>query len=298
MLRRSISLVVWFGLLAGAGVMAPYVRARAQEKPPAQPKPSAQEKKPAEVKRPTQEKSSVQVTAEQVAETAIFFGGGREGMAQVRKTGIERGRITRAVADGKIEEATYERLVIRGENMEKDRIRLDQKMPAAEYSLVFAGGQVWGIINDAIFTPRQETAQDFLSWQWYGIDTLLRYKENGSTVNLIGKDKQKGLDLWVLDLTDKEQRRVRFYVSAKSARVLWLEYEQRPNSGGDPVKFLRKFHDYRRVQGTLVPYRTELYKGGNQIEETHVLTITYGPKIDEALFHNPEAPVPTTASKP
>lgn len=275
--------------------MAPYVYARAQEKTPSPKNKPAQEKKPPQEKPRTQDK---QVTGEQVAETAIYLNGGREGIAQVRRTGIERGRLSRAVAEGKTEEATYERRFIRGENTEKDRIRLEQKTPTAEYALVFAAGQVWGIINDAMFTPRQETTQDFLARQWHGIDTLLRYKENGSTLNYVGKEKQKGLDLWVLDVTDKEQRRTRFYVSAKTARVLWLEYEQRPDSGGDPVKFLCRFHDYHLAQGTLVPYRTVLYKDGSQIEESNVLTITFGAKIDEALFHNPETPSPTTASKP
>jgi hypothetical protein len=300
-LRRCISLLIWVGFLGSAIVVAPNVYARAQEKPPAQPKPIAQEKKPVEVKPPAPEKSNVQsgqVTAEQVAETAIYWNGGREGMAQVRKTGIERGRLTRAVADGKFEEATYERRIIRGDNTEKDRIRFDLKMPTAEYALVLAGGQVWGIINDAIFTPRQETTHDFLSWQRHGIDTLLRYKEDGSTLNMIGKEKQKGLDLWVLDVTDKEQRRTRYYVSAKSARILWLEYEERPDSGGDPVKFQRKFHDYHRAQGMLIPYRTVLFKDGTQVEESNVMTVTFGPRIDDALFINPTAPSPTTASKP
>ena len=300
MVRRFTSLVVWFSLVASAGVIAPYNCTDAQEKPPAKVTPAPKEKNPPKVKPSAQEKPGAldKVTPEQVAEIAIYINGGRDGMAQVRKTGIERGRITRAIADGKTEDATYERRVIRGENMEKDRIRLDQKMPTAEYSLVFASGQIWGIINDAVFTPRQETIQDFLAPQWHGIDTLLRYKENGSTIKYVGKDKQKGLDLHVIDVTDKALRVTRVYVSAKTARVLWLEYEQRPDSGGDPVKFVRKFHDYHIVQGTLVPYWTVLYKDGNQIEETHVLTITFGPKLDEALFSNPEAPPPTTASKP
>ena len=132
----------------------------------------------------------------------------------------------------------------------------------------------------------------------HGIDTLLRYKENGSTVTYVGKEQQKGLDLYVLDVADKEQHRTRFYVSAKSVRVLWLEYEERPESGGEPVKFMRKFHDYRLAQGTLVPFRITLYKDGTQIEETHLLTITFGPKIDEALFQNAQAPTSTTASQP
>lgn len=288
-LRRFISLVVWFALLTCVGAIASSICAGAQEKQ------QVKEKQPAKEKPPVPQK---QVTAEQVAESSIFLNGTREGMAQIRRTGVERGRVTRAIGEGKTEEATYECRFIRGENTEKDRIRLEQKMPTAEYSLVFAAGQVWGIINDAMFTPRQETTQDFLARQRHGIDTLLRYKENGSTINYIGKDKQKGLDLYVLDVTDKEQRRTRFYISARTARVLWLEYEERPQSGSETVKFSRKFHDYHLAQGTLVPFRTVLYKDGTQIEETQVLTITFGSKIDETLFRNPNSPSTTTASTP
>lgn len=301
MLRRCIILIAWFGLLAFAGVETPFGMALSHGNPLAQEAPTDKAKKPDQAKQSGQEKGRSQerqVTGDQVAETALLMSGTREGMAQVRKTGIERGRITRVVGDGKIEEVTYERRVIRGENMEKDKIRLDQKMPTAEYALIFSEGQVWGIINDAIFTPRKETTQDFLSRQLYGIDTLLRYKENGSTINLVGKEKQKGLDLWVVDVTDKEQRRIRFYVSAKTAKVLWLEYEVTSDSGGPPVKYLRNFHDYHIVQGTLVPYRTVLYKDGNQIEEIRIQTITFGPKIEEEIFKNSETPPQTTASKP
>lgn len=289
MLRRSITFVVWVAFLAGAGTLAPSGLLNAQETPPAAEKPVKQEKAKAPAK---------QATAEQVAEGAIFVYGSREGMAQIRKSGVERGRITRAIGDGKSEEATYERRFIRGASVDKDRTRFDQKMPTTEYALVFSAGQVWGVINDARFIPKQETTQGFLMPQWHGLDTLLRYKENGSTLNLVGKEQQKGLDLYVLDVTDKEQRRTRFYVSAKTLRVLWLQFEQRPEGGGDPIKYQTKFHDYHVAQGTLVPYRTVLYKDGNQIEETRILTITYGPKVDEALFHNPDAQPSATASQP
>ena len=130
MIRRCISLVVWLGLFASAGVIAPCFSVRAQEKPPEQPKPVPQEKPPAQVKPTSSEKQRTadkQVTAEQVAETAIFWFGRREGMAQVRKTGIERGRIMRAVADGKTEESDLRTPCYRGESMDKDRIRVDQK---------------------------------------------------------------------------------------------------------------------------------------------------------------------------
>jgi hypothetical protein len=51
---------------------------------------------------------------------------------------------------------------------------------------------------------------------------------------------------------------------------------------------MRRFYDYRYAQGTLVPFRTVLFEDGKQSQETHVSTITYGVKLDEALFKNPD----------
>ncbi|HEY4423044.1 MAG TPA: hypothetical protein VGN10_02505, partial [Pyrinomonadaceae bacterium] len=104
---------------------------------------------------------------------------------------------------------------------------------------------------------------------------------------LVGKEQQKGLELFVLDLTDKEKRKTRFYISARSLRVLWLEYEE-GNPGGAPVKYTRKFLDYRAVQQTLVPYRTVLLEDGRQSQESRVLTITYGVKVSDSIFQRPE----------
>jgi hypothetical protein len=236
-------------------------------------------------------------TAEQVAETVILFYGGREGLKQIRRNGLERGRVTRVNAEGRPEESTYERRFIRGESSEKDKVRLDQKLPTTQYSLVYGGGATFGLINGSTFTPRQEATVDFYGQMWHGIDALLRYKENGSTINLVGKDKQKNLDLYILDLTDKEKRRTRYFISSKTFRVLWLEYEE-AGSTGTPIKYKRSFHDYRYAQGTLVPFRTLLLENEKQTQETRVLTITYGVKMEEALFQNPDAPAGATAARP
>jgi hypothetical protein len=228
------------------------------------------------------------VTAEQVAEYTVLVYGSRPVLAQIRRNGVERGHITRFMTDGKIEEATYERRFVRGESADKDKIRLDQKMATMEYSLIFGEGQLWGVINGAAFTPRQDAADAFLSQHHHSIEGLLRYKENGATVNLVGKDKQKGLDLYVLDLTDKDKRTTRYYISARTFHVLWLEYEE-ANSGGQPLKYSKRFSDYRWAQSTLVPYRTILTQDGKPTQETRILTVTFGVKVDDTLFKNPQA---------
>ena len=228
-------------------------------------------------------------TVDQIVESVILVYGSRPALEHIRRNGVERGKITRYNAEGNPEEANYERRFVRGESQDKDKIRLDQKLPTMEYSLIFGGGKLWGLINGAAFTPRQDAAASFLSQHLHSIDSLLRYKENGSTITLIGKEQQKGLDLYVVDLLDKEKRKTKYYISSRTLRVLWLEYEEAGNAGATPIKFTRKFSDYRAVQQTLLPYHSILLEDGRQTQEIQVLTITYGSKVDEAIFNTPEA---------
>jgi hypothetical protein len=185
---------------------------------------------------------------------------------------------------------------MRGENSEKDKIRLDQKTPNLEYSLVYGDGRTWGLLNGSTFTPRAETLSDFLAHSRHGLDALLRYKENGSTVTLIGKDKQKGIEFWTLEVTDKEKRRTRYAISARLYKILWLDYEEPATEGGTPIKYRRYFYDYKYAQNTLVPYRTVLFEDGRQTQESRVMNITYGVKMEDVLFRNPDAPAPTAVT--
>ncbi len=274
------AMVLPVGIQAAHGQQDP----KQQEAKPQDAKDAKQEnKEPEKLKQDSKEK----FTAEQIVESVIYLYGSRPGLEQIRRNGVERGKITRYPTEGNPDEANYERRFVRGENLDKDKIRLDQKLPTMEYSLIFDDGKLWGLINGAAFTPRQDAITSFISQHHHSLDTLLRYKECGATLTLVGKEQQKGLDLYVVDLTDKEQRKTRFYISARSLRVLWLEYEEGP-AGGVPVKYTRKFLDYRIVQQTLAPYRTVLLENGRESQITNVLTITYGVKVSDSIFKNPE----------
>ncbi|MGH9898482.1 MAG: hypothetical protein ACRD4L_06490 [Pyrinomonadaceae bacterium] len=230
-------------------------------------------------------------TVEQIAETVIVFAGSRQAFEQIRRNGIERGKLSRTKEDGQIEVLPYERRFVRGESSEKEKIRVDYKVATGDYSLVYSEGQVWGLINGTVFTPRQDAMLFMLSEHWHGPEALLRYKENGSTLKLIGKEKQKNLNLWVLEVTDKENRSTRYYISGRLWRISWLEYEEPSASGGDPVKYRTEFHDYRPAQNTLVPYRVTIFRDSQQILEAVVSTVSYAVKIEDNLFENPEKPV-------
>jgi hypothetical protein len=246
-------------------------------------------------KKVTIPKSNIEVTAEQIAEAVLLAYGSRPALEQIRRNGVERGRLTRIGADGRTEEASYERRFIRGASADKDKVRLDQKLPTIEYSLLYGDGRLWGLINGSAFTPREDATIEFQSQLWHGLDALLRYKENGSTISLGGRDKQQGVEFYIVDVTDKDKRRTRYYISTKTLRVMWLEYEEAAPASSAGIKYMRRFYDYRTAQGTLVPFRSVFFENGKQTQETRIMTVTYGIKLEESLFQNPDASQRTSA---
>jgi hypothetical protein len=221
-------------------------------------------------------------TADQLAESVItIYGGsvvGRQNLNQIRKTTFERGKLAITGADGKVEKANYERWVLRGENLNKEKVRFDQSFPNAKFGLVYTGEKIFGVYENSVFTPREDASNSFEQQIWHGLDALLRYKENDAKIEAAGRDKLMGVEFFLLDVIDKQNRKTRFYISSKQFRVMQLEYE----AGG--VKYLRKFYDYRYAQGTLVPYRTVLWANDKKMEETEILTITFGQRVEESIF--------------
>lgn len=241
--------------------------------------------KPKNNKKPDEKKQSADstkaLTADQVAESVIFiYGslGGRDYLKQIRKTTIERGKISLINAEGKTEQSNYERLIMRGDTLEKERIRIDQEYPNGKFAMIYNNDKVFGLFNEAVFAPREDASKAFQNQIWHGLEALLRYKENNADLSLVKREKLMNVDFHVLDVTDQQKRRTRFYISTKTFQVKMLEYEQ------DAVKYRRRFYDYNYAQGTLVPFRSVLWANDKQIEEINILTISFGQRVAEDAF--------------
>ncbi len=272
---RSIAYIL-AALISLSGIAA------AQQPTPTPAKAETASQKPTPLPTPASGKDAIKnPTAEQLAETVIFIyglGGGRVILNQIRKTALERGKTSVLSSEGKMETASYQKFTTRGDTLAKEKIRLDQDFSSASYSLVYSDEKTFGVFNGQVFTPRDDAARTFQNQIFYGLDALLRYKENESTIELAGKDKIAGVDFHRLDVTDKQNRKIRFFISAKSFRVMMLEYED----GG--IKYRRKYYDYNNAQGTLVPFRTVLYADNKIVEETEIGTVTYGQKIEDNMY--------------
>lgn len=269
------SFLVIFVFAGAVGVLA-------QDTPQSTPTPApAATPTPAAVRPLTAKEAMANPTAETVTETALFvyaLAGGRPVLEQIRKTTIERGKTSVMNGDGRMETSNYQKWIIRGPSIEKEKLRIDHEFPTVRYSLIWNDDKVSLVHDGNSLTPTDEASKAFQNQVFRGIDGLLRYKESGSTITLAGKEKIMAVDYHRVDVTDKAGRKTRYFVSAKTFRVMMLEYEE------DGKKYRRKFYDYNYAQGTLVPYRTVLYQGDKIVEETNVGTVTFGQKVDDTLF--------------
>ena len=171
-LRNILTLALLIGAFAASGLAqaAPAATAATPTPTPRYAKPSRCDKagktpKPTPTPKPapTPKGDAKITTAEQVVESAIFFygfPGGRATLNQIRKTTLERGTASITNAEGRVEQANYQKFIIRSETLPKEKIRLDQEFPTAKYSLVFNEGKIFGIYNNSVFTPREERSQD------------------------------------------------------------------------------------------------------------------------------------------
>lgn len=225
--------------------------------------------------------SNKPVTADGVVETAIFIyglGGGRPRLDQIRKTTIEKGFTKHTGADGKVQQGDYETSIIRSSDLYSEKIRMDRNFADARYSLIWADGKTTGLYSTTFFIPDDAVVRGFEDGIFRGLEGLLRYKENGSTLELAGREKDLGVEFFLIDVTDKSGRKTRYYISVKSFQVKMLTYEH------NGVKYKRKFYDYNYVQGTLVPSHTVLYADGKIVEDTQIKSISFGQQVNSELF--------------
>jgi hypothetical protein len=274
--------VVLRSIFAAACLLAATIGIAAQAATPVADakKPASTKEKPKKAETPAKDPNKP-ATAESVAEGAIVIYGGFGGRAtldQIRKTAIERGKMSVMNPQGQTEQVNYQKWSIRGENLGKEKIRADLEYPSIRYALVRSDDKTYGIFNDSIFSPREDATKDFENRIFHGLEVLLRYKEDGSTLDLAGHEKIMSVDFYFLDVTDKQGRKTRFYISSRTYRVMMIDYEE------NGTKYRRKFYDYNYAQGTLVPFRTTLIANDKVVEETQILTVTFGQKVDEDLF--------------
>jgi hypothetical protein len=237
--------------------------------------------------------------AEAVAEVAIIAYGGRKQLEAARASIQEAGTIRLATDQGDLS-GDYLLRSMRREKSWQDLLRVDlelsppdsdksgAKAPQVKYVVGFNGATVWSAQNNQYVTPRQDADIAFRAQLTHEYTALLRYREDGSKLEMVGPETVVGVDTTVIDLTNPNGEKTRFWLSTKTYRVLHAEYQLKVSEDQPPTKYRISYYytPFKVVQNTLVPSRRVMTQDGKFVQEITITDIVYSAKLDPEIFQH------------
>lgn len=126
---------------------------------------------------------------------------------------------------------------------------------------------------------------------------LIDWKEKGSKVELLGKDKVEGTDAWKLRVTLKNGTVKTLWLDTDS--FLEIREESKRKVQGNEVEFVTTLGDYKEVGGLMVPFSFQTTpKTGSGSQTISIKTVEFNIPVDAAKFRMPEPkPAETPAPK-
>jgi outer membrane lipoprotein-sorting protein len=114
---------------------------------------------------------------------------------------------------------------------------------------------------------------------------LFNYKDKGSALELVGKEKMDGADVYHLKLTEKNGEVTNLFLSATTYYT--LKSAGKRNVQGQDVDAEVVFSNFKQIEGLTFPFSmdTPSPMGGTMTIETE--SIKLNPTIDESVFKKP-----------
>lgn len=235
---------------------------------------------------------------ETIVELAIIAYGGRKQLETARAAIQEAGTIKLATDQGDLS-GNYLLRSMRKEKSSRDLLRVDlelspadnsQSAPAIKYVIAFNGASVWSAQNGQYVSPRAGADTAFRAQLTHEYVALLRYKEDGSKIEYVGPETVIGVDNNVIDLTNPEGEKTRYWLSTRTYRVLHCEYELKLVEGQPPTKYRIDYYytplSHAVVQNTLLPVRREMKQNGKFVQEIRLSNVTYSAKLEPEIFQH------------
>lgn len=232
---------------------------------------------------------------EDIVERSIIFYGTRAALYGVQRNGTLHALIKFFTPDG-VREGKSVTKFIRKEKLAEDLLMIDLELPGTRYVIGFDGQETWTIQDGEIQKPTQEAVEAFRSAHEHSYEALLRYKENGSTLEYVGTNKLGTLEMYIIDLISPSGARTRYEISSRTGRIIYANYEDTKST---PVKYRLYFKDFKPVQNTLVPHEIQVFQDGKLIEERKLIESVFNVQLEEKAFkaENVSKP-PDTAIRP
>lgn len=211
--------------------------------------------------------------------------GGLGTLLILRQSGFMRGTVKLYTGTDTPQEGEITIRFMRKLKVAEDLTRIDLKLPSApKLTIAWDGTRVWGTEDDRpiVLYLRSEAAMK--AQLIHNYEAFLRAEELGTPVKYLGEEKRSGIALHVLELRHADGSTTRYYVSAKTWRILHLEYEFSVASQAKPIRVRESFYDFRVVQNTLAPFQVKRYEDDQLVQEYNFTEVTFGVQIDKSLF--------------
>jgi hypothetical protein len=238
----------------------------------------------------------VQLTpAETIAEFVIIAYGTRAALQVARANIQEEGTIKLVTETGNIT-GNYNLRQSRREKSSQDLLRVDLELTVPEtpsnkpikYIIAYNGASVWSAQNDQYRNPAPEAEAAFQAQLTHDYTSLLRYKEDGSTLEMKKPETVVGVECNVLEMTSPDGSKTTYWISAKTYRILHLEYLLPLAQGQKPIKYRVSYFytPFRVIQNTLVPTRRVMTQDGKLVQEVTITQFNYSSKFDAEIFQH------------
>jgi hypothetical protein len=117
---------------------------------------------------------------------------------------------------------------------------------------------------------------------------LIDYKEKGHTVELVGREKADGKEVYHLKVTmkggDVQQH---YYIDADTGIELKTSTDVDLGTG-QRQPLVTEMSDYRQIDGIMIPHTVRQLLNGKPVVQMTIDTVEFNPPIDDALFRMPK----------
>ena len=165
----------------------------------------------------------------------------------------------------------------------KPAFRLVQNVMGQEIIVIFDGEKGW--MKSPMAGGVQDLSPEQIEQMKSNADvnsmSLYAYKEKGSTIEKVGKEKLDGVTVYNLKITEKDGTISNLYIDAD--KFIALKMVSNPPSGQAEIFF----NDYKKMDCVLMPSKLVIKTGGMEVT-MNVEDYKCNAKIEDSMFTKPE----------
>lgn len=168
---------------------------------------------------------------------------------------------------------------------EPNKMRIDIEVMGMNITQVFDGEKAWytnpqtGTIEEMPETQRREFARQAL-----GNDSLFHPEKYGLSYSFKGKEKINEVEYLVLEQTFSDGTVVNIYLDPNTYLSVKTKGKTINSMTGLPVEAETHHSDYRKVDGTLIPFQLTTYYDGQEFQRMTLQKVVYNSGLEDSFF--------------